>query len=227
MSDDDFEELFEVVRATHKYGYEKTGGWALRLLSASMKQERYSPDYNFLPLLDFALASGMTDIQDQVTRIIKKQFSRNSVVLSDLFAYAEGKTHEAWKRLLGWAYYHCTITLSGRGDLAASFSPEHIRIFKAAQVKLIQMSKADIPRDHICDNWTQCNAQMRQTLRSFNQSHEGRADFLSWVQKFMQKRPAYCHNDIDRCFSLAFSLYEIQAGNLVIGLWNFFNELEY
>lgn len=212
-----------MVLATHKYGYEEIGAWAVGLILASLKKGIYPPDYNFLPLLDVALALGASNIQEQVTRIIKEKTSGNNEEFLKLFTYAEGKTHEAWKRLLGWAYYQFAFTPIWDKDLAAPLSPKRKRMFEAARVKIRQMKDIDLSRDHTCDDRGECDERLRAVLKS----HERYDDFVLWARELsLRRRPRPC-DEIDRCVSFALSLYEVQACNLVVRSWDFFNDLEY
>lgn len=212
---------------THKYGFGAIEKWARWLTMALLKEKSFARDYDFLPLLDFALAFGLTDIKNRVVLIIKSRISNDKIDFAHLFGYAEERNHDVWKQILVRAYYHCTLCKTDKLGEATSISPRHQRMFEAARVKLTTMVAADFSWSHTCDAPKSCGISMKEFLDSSRPHYDGHpADFISWIQH-VHKRSIKMNGYGSDCHRLGISTYVVQAGNFQLGLWDFYKDLEH
>ncbi|KDQ17854.1 hypothetical protein BOTBODRAFT_29164 [Botryobasidium botryosum FD-172 SS1] len=225
----DIDILVNIASVAHKYTFEKVESWAADLILAKLQSRtpQHPPDYDFLPMLDHAILADKIPLRDKVLNIVEDLVRTDKVDFPHLLLFADGKSHESWRDLLGLALYQYVIKGPRRWESDGNKLPREKRVLLfVAFGKLSDMRVSGVPWDHICPDAENCTTQFRERLINpycSNGYVGGQADFVVWTRHVTAQYPP----NPAVCLDNGVIAMQARARSLEDRPWTFFSELEW
>jgi len=219
--------LVNIASVAQKYTFEKVESWAADLMLTKLKsrQRQYPADYDFLPMLEYAILSDKIPLRDKVLDIVRVLVKADGIDLSRLIDFADGKDQDAWKNLLGFALHEYVMKGPHRWETDGNSLPKDKRtLLYVAFAKLCDMRVFGVPWDHICTDVEKCVTEFRGRLHQSLAGYSGdQADFIAWTRYIASIYPP----DSDSCLDVGMVAMQAQARSLEERPWTFFSEMEW